>query len=100
MNSQNWKLTQFDVYNDDVYDVDNDVYDDYDDDDYENAWIVIERPKLKISAVCEGYRGELPVDIDDNTRYTADKYKNTNIYPPPKNLVWNAKPRLDESTLK
>ena len=42
MNSQNWKLTQFDVYNDDVYDDhDNDVYDDYDDDDYENAWIVI-----------------------------------------------------------
>ena len=37
------------------------------------AWIVIERPKLKIASVCGGYREDLSVDIDDSTRYTAKK---------------------------
>ena len=37
------------------------------------AWIVIERPKLKITSVCGGYREDLSVDIDDSTRYTAKK---------------------------
>ena len=65
------------MYDDDD---DDDVYDDYDDDDDEKAWIVIERPKLKIATVCRRYRGDLSVDIDDNTRYTADKKIQTSKY--------------------
>ena len=65
------------MYDDD--DVD-DVYDDYDDDDDEKAWIVIEQPKLKIATVCGRYRGDLSVDIDDNTRYTADTKIQTSKY--------------------